>query len=171
MSPGARSDLPATPPGVRAALAPDLAQLSAIEAAAFAAPWGELALALWLAPGGRGAAWLVADPSAAAPRAPSPPAVGFALFALGPGETELLRVAVLPGHRGRGLARTLLEIALAELAAGGRPDCHLEVRATNRAAIALYARLGFAPSGRRRAYYPDGEDALLFRRGARPADG
>jgi ribosomal-protein-alanine N-acetyltransferase len=171
MTPGAPSNRPTAPPRVRAALASDLADLAAIEAASFADPWAEIAIALWLTPGGRGAAWVVSDPGAEAQPAPSPSPVGYALFALGPGETELLRVAVLPGHRGRGLARRLLEVALPELAAGGRPECHLEVRAANRSAIALYARLGFTPSGRRPGYYPDGEDALLFRRETRPAAG
>jgi ribosomal-protein-alanine N-acetyltransferase len=36
----------------------------------------------------------------------------------------------------------------------------LEVRPTNRAAIHLYRRVGFAAIGFRRNYYGDGEDAL-----------
>lgn len=39
----------------------------------------------------------------------------------------------------------------------------MEVRAGNAAAIAMYQQhLGFATVGRRRAYYADGEDALLM---------
>jgi ribosomal-protein-alanine N-acetyltransferase len=39
----------------------------------------------------------------------------------------------------------------------------LEVRASNRAAQQLYAKLGFIEVGLRRAYYQDnGEDALLM---------
>ena len=38
----------------------------------------------------------------------------------------------------------------------------LEVRVSNVAAIGLYESLGFESLGRRRAYYEDGEDALLF---------
>ena len=38
----------------------------------------------------------------------------------------------------------------------------LEVRASNAAAIALYEQLGFQHVGRRRGYYPDGEDACLM---------
>jgi ribosomal-protein-alanine N-acetyltransferase len=39
------------------------------------------------------------------------------------------------------------------------------VRATNRAAVALYGRAGFREVGRRRGYYRDPvEDAVLMRR-------
>ena len=38
----------------------------------------------------------------------------------------------------------------------------LEVRVSNAAAIGLYRSLGFESLGTRRAYYQDGEDALLF---------
>jgi len=39
----------------------------------------------------------------------------------------------------------------------------LEVRASNAAAQALYTAAGFVADGRRPGYYPDGEDALLWR--------
>lgn len=38
----------------------------------------------------------------------------------------------------------------------------LEVRVSNGAAIALYDQLGFKQVGRRKKYYPDGEDAILM---------
>jgi ribosomal-protein-alanine N-acetyltransferase len=157
----------AAAPRVRAAEEQDLGAVTAIESASFSDPWGRIVLALWLAPGGRGAAWVVSP----AGEAETAPPVGYALYALAPGEVELLRVAVLPGARGRGCARRLLEVSLAALADGGRPDCHLEVRDSNRAAIRLYERLGFELSGRRRGYYPNGEDALLYRHSAPPGGG
>ena len=41
----------------------------------------------------------------------------------------------------------------------------LEVRPSNRAAVALYTKLGFAEEGRRKNYYTDPtEDALLLTR-------
>ena len=46
----------------------------------------------------------------------------------------------------------------------------LEVRASNRPAIALYLSEGFSEVGQRRGYYPDGEgreDALVFARDLR----
>jgi ribosomal-protein-alanine N-acetyltransferase len=38
----------------------------------------------------------------------------------------------------------------------------LEVRSTNRSAIALYSSFGFGRAGRRRGYYRDGTDALIM---------
>ncbi len=38
----------------------------------------------------------------------------------------------------------------------------LECRESNAAARALYAKYDFAVAGRRRAYYADGEDALIL---------
>lgn len=59
---------------------------------------------------------------------------------------------VLPGHRGRGAGRMLLEAAIA-----ARPeDVHkieLEVYPDNEAAIALYRKLGFEEEGLRRDHY------------------
>lgn len=95
---------------------------------------------------------------------------GYACFRLlpadahAPGEAELLRIAVHPGHRREGLGARLLDAALVRLCDADIGLCHLEVHAENRPALALYRRFGFEIAGRRRAYYPDGSDALLLRR-------
>lgn len=73
------------------------------------------------------------------------------------GEAEVLGLAVDPGARRRGVGRALLAAALA-----GVERAHLEVRADNVAARALYEGFGFVVAGRRRAYYADGQDALLM---------
>jgi ribosomal protein S18 acetylase RimI-like enzyme len=80
------------------------------------------------------------------------------------GEAELVRIAVAPEARGHGFGRTLLELCQAALAAEGIRELHLEVRASNAAAQALYRRCGWREVGRRPGYYRDGEDALLFSR-------
>lgn len=77
-------------------------------------------------------------------------------------ESELLRVAVRPEARRRGLARRLVVYGLEELKAQGVGTCHLEVRADNSAARSLYRDLGFERVGRRRGYYRDGCDAELW---------
>ena len=76
---------------------------------------------------------------------------------------HVMNVAVSPDHRRRGIGTTLLE-QLFELTAGrGRRGYTLEVRVSNRDAIALYERLGFRPRGVRRGYYTDNrEDALIM---------
>jgi [ribosomal protein S18]-alanine N-acetyltransferase len=92
------------------------------------------------------------------------PPTGYACFRLGAGEAELLRVAVAPASRGRGIARQLIAAGFEHLRAAGVASCFLEVRPANASALALYRALGFEPSGRRRAYYRDGSDALILRR-------
>lgn len=94
------------------------------------------------------------------------PEVAFARWSRVPaaGEAELLRIAVDPAHRGRGLGRLLLETCQRELAEDGLVHLFLEVRVSNAAAIQLYRTCGWKPCGRRPGYYPDGEDAALFQR-------
>jgi ribosomal-protein-alanine N-acetyltransferase len=76
---------------------------------------------------------------------------------------HIMNVAVDDVHRRSGIASRLLE-ALFELTAG---DAHrgytLEVRVSNKGAIALYERFGFETSGVRRGYYTDNrEDARIM---------
>jgi ribosomal protein S18 acetylase RimI-like enzyme len=93
------------------------------------------------------------------------PELAFTRWACVPaaGEAELLRIAVDPAHRGRGLGQALLEACQRDLAAEGMKDLFLEVRAANAPAIRLYGACGWVRCGLRQGYYPDGEDALLFR--------
>ncbi|HEX9121560.1 MAG TPA: ribosomal protein S18-alanine N-acetyltransferase [Terriglobales bacterium] len=83
---------------------------------------------------------------------------------IGP-EWELENIAVAAGARRRGLASALLGHFLAVVKQQGGDSVFLEVRASNAAARAFYAKYGFAETGRRRHYYqhPD-EDAVLYRR-------
>lgn len=85
------------------------------------------------------------------------------------GEAELLRLAVAPRWRRRGVAAVLLTAGDRALHAAGCDRCYLEVRDDNDAAIALYERLGFHRIGRRRGYYGASRDALLYARAVRPA--
>lgn len=90
---------------------------------------------------------------------------GYAFFRTCPPECELLHLVVAPERRRQGLARQLLNMSLARLAAAGCTCCLLEVRESNNAARQLYAGLAFIEVGRRRGYYRHPcEDALLLRR-------
>ena len=74
---------------------------------------------------------------------------------------HLMNVAVAPERRRTGIASSLLR-GMLELA-GADARYTLEVRTSNRAAIAMYERFGFQPAGHRRRYYHDnGEDALIM---------
>ncbi len=77
---------------------------------------------------------------------------------------HLMNIAVAPEQRRRGIASLLIEAALDRI----DPDepVTLEVRPTNRSAIALYESSGFNSYGLRKGYYPDnGEDALIMWKG------
>ncbi len=74
---------------------------------------------------------------------------------------HLMNVAVAPERRRAGIARGLIAKLVEE--AGGRLPFTLEVRVSNRPAIAMYERLGFHTAGVRPRYYQDnGEDALIM---------
>jgi ribosomal-protein-alanine N-acetyltransferase len=74
---------------------------------------------------------------------------------------HLMNIAVAPDHRRRGVATRLMESMFEQ--AGEDARFTLEVRTSNAAAIAMYERFGFRPSGHRRRYYHDnGEDALVM---------
>lgn len=77
-------------------------------------------------------------------------------------ELHILKVATSPLHEGRGLATTLLEEAREEALRRRGRGVILEVRPSNRRAITLYRRLGYAAIGRRPRYYSNGEDAIVM---------
>lgn len=83
---------------------------------------------------------------------------------IGPYSADILYIYVRPDERRGGLGDFLLRGALVELQR--RPaveDLFLEVRAGNQAAIALYERLGMERVGVRKAYYRNGDDAVVYR--------
>jgi ribosomal-protein-alanine acetyltransferase len=80
-------------------------------------------------------------------------------------EVEVLTLGVVPSWRRRGLGRELMVAALSKAGEAGARQVFLEVRESNQGARAFYATLGFAESGRRRAYYRHPtEDALVLSR-------
>jgi ribosomal-protein-alanine N-acetyltransferase len=92
---------------------------------------------------------------------------GFILCRLIAGEAEVLTLAVRTGVRRRGVATTLLGAAI-DLTRTTAASMFLEVAEDNPGAIALYARAGFEPVGRRAAYYArlgaPAVDAIVMRR-------
>jgi [ribosomal protein S18]-alanine N-acetyltransferase len=76
-------------------------------------------------------------------------------------ELHVLNVATAPPLRRCGLARALMDEALAYAASERVRIVLLEVRRSNRAAIKLYRGLAFTALGVRRGYYADNdEDAI-----------
>ena len=79
---------------------------------------------------------------------------GFILSRLVEDEAEILSVAVANARRGRGLARSLLNLHMRRLAGLGARAIFLEVDEHNAPAIRLYDRAGFHEISRRPNYYP-----------------
>lgn len=92
--------------------------------------------------------------------------VGYALVTLRQGSrsARLYSLAVHPGDAGQGIGSTLLRAAEQAVVAAGGAHLRLEVRTDNEAAIRLYSRRGYQPSGRIENYYADGAAALRLAR-------
>lgn len=91
--------------------------------------------------------------------------VAYAVYSVILDEAELIKIAVRKTHRGQRIADQLMVTLNDELHGQGVLKVMLEVRESNRTAIALYQRLGFSLDGQRKDYYPllhGREDALLM---------
>jgi ribosomal-protein-alanine N-acetyltransferase len=83
-------------------------------------------------------------------------------------EWELENIVIAPAARRKGLAKRLLDTLLARASETNSDAVFLEVRESNAGARAIYEKLGFQISGRRKSYYADPEeDAVLYRLGLR----
>lgn len=78
---------------------------------------------------------------------------GFVVGRLAADEAEILTLGVAPNRQHLGIGRRLVEDLCHEAKKRGAYRLYLEVAAGNAAALALYDRLGFRESGRRRGYY------------------
>jgi ribosomal-protein-alanine N-acetyltransferase len=80
------------------------------------------------------------------------------------GTGEVLNLAVAPEFRRRGIAGALLEAGVAAFRRRKVDEVFLEVRESNRSALALYLSRGFQAVGQRASYYRNPrEDALVLR--------
>jgi ribosomal-protein-alanine N-acetyltransferase len=77
-------------------------------------------------------------------------------------EGHILNIAVRQNFRGQRLGQLLVERVLNDCRVAGVSTVSLEVRQSNKTAIALYRQLGFVETGRRRKYYDSREDAILM---------
>ena len=80
-----------------------------------------------------------------------------------PGEWEVENIVVDRAVRRQGIGAALIRELAVRAKEKGALRFHLEVRASNAPAIALYQKLGFVETTRRRGYYQNPEeDAILF---------
>ena len=134
-----------------------LNKIAAMEALAFAHPWGEKSLRSTLAQAGSGLAVV-----GAAETADAEP-LAFCLYQQIVDEMSILQIVTAAVARRRGLGLRLIRFVQQVAQAGGCTQLFLEVRRGNTAARGLYATAGFIEQGVRRGYYADnGEDALLL---------
>lgn len=94
--------------------------------------------------------------------------IGYAVMMFGPGEAHLLNLSIAAHVQRRGYGEFLLRQLLRAARDRGAARMFLEVRPSNAAARALYAKHGFAEIGRRRGYYPAArgrEDAIVLSSG------
>ncbi len=89
--------------------------------------------------------------------------VGYAVAWFIVDEIHIGNIAVHPDYQGRGHGSALLEYVMEEGRRRSMAFVTLEVRPSNRAAIALYERHGFRRVAVRKSYYRDNrEDALVL---------
>ncbi len=77
-------------------------------------------------------------------------------------EVQINNIAVAPQVQGKGYGSALLKYIIEKMEPFN--VAWLEVRVSNRAAIRLYEKYNFKTRYLRKAYYSDGEDALIMER-------
>jgi [ribosomal protein S18]-alanine N-acetyltransferase len=136
----------------------ELAPVLAIEQRSFRWPWGRLSFEGELTC--RNACNLVVK---SFEEGVGEQVMAYAFLRLAADELHILKIAVAPAWRGKGIATRLAECCLKLGAARGATSAHLEVRPSNMPAVGLYQKLGFDVIGRRHNYYTDSkEDALVM---------
>lgn len=137
----------------------DLEAVSELERLSFSVPWSRGLLAGCLESRFY-SVWVleISDPAL-----PAGEAAGYCNLRVIAGEGELMRIAVHPRFRGRGLAGKLMDVLVSSAREQGAETLSLEVRSSNAAAISLYKSFGFTQAAVRKGYYAcPAEDALIM---------
>ena len=137
--------------GVRKWTASDIDAIMEIENKSFSDPWQETLFKP-----------LLKKPYTAILYEQDSKPVGYAVLFDGIYDWELLNIAVDGEYKRKGIGKALLNECI-KIAKGANADrLLLEVRPSNLSALNLYRAVGFLDDGVRKAYYNDGEDALLM---------
>jgi ribosomal-protein-alanine N-acetyltransferase len=89
---------------------------------------------------------------------------GFAIMKLGDERAHIVLLAVARTHQRRGIGRRMTAWVVQTAAAAGVISIHVELRAGNHPAYALYRKLGFAETLRLERYYRGRETAIRMMR-------
>ncbi len=136
----------------------DIPAVVEIDKQSFPIPWSERTYRLELA-GNPSSHLFVAEVEAGGGRK----IVGYLGYWLIIDEAHISTIAVQASLRRKGLGSKLLGAALRSAASKGAEKVSLEVRESNKAAIAMYERFGFEHHSRKPEYYRDNdEDALVM---------
>lgn len=93
--------------------------------------------------------------------------VGYGVISIAAGEAHLLNLTIAPEFQRQGFGRSVLHYFLELVEQSGAETMFLEVRDSNKSAIALYLNEGFNQIGVRNDYYPAAkghEDAIIMAR-------
>ncbi len=166
---------------IRPATPADVEEVAAIEALAFSNPWNAKTFRTLL--GRSRALVLVAEEEAGSGRpetagsqggraagsrdealgGPGPVIIGYAVVWWVLEQGELANIAVLEGHRGRGIGSLILDRVLEEVRERGVESLFLEVRISNETAHGMYLSRGFTQVAIRADYYRNPrEDARIL---------
>ncbi|GMR07967.1 MAG: ribosomal protein S18-alanine N-acetyltransferase [Gammaproteobacteria bacterium] len=91
--------------------------------------------------------------------------IGYGVMSCGAGEAHILNICVVPEQQCQGFGNMIVEYLIDRARQHHADIILLEVRPSNRAALAVYHKLGFNEVGSRYEYYPDDkgrEDALIL---------
>ena len=144
------------PVQIRTMVHTDLAEVSDIERRSYDFPWSHGVFRDCLLAGYQ---CIVLDRSGSV--------AGYAILSIAAGEAHILNLCVDPKYRQLGYGEKLLDAVLAQAAGAEVREIFLEVRPSNRKAIALYEKKGFRQVASRPAYYQarEGrEDAAVLSR-------
>jgi ribosomal-protein-alanine N-acetyltransferase len=146
---------------IRPASLESLSEILAVEEACFSAPWTRKMLEGELS-GNPFAHFLVAR-RRREEEASKQAILGYLCYWIVFEEVRLMNLAVIESMRHRGIARSLVSTALQTGVSQSAHRAVLEVRASNRAAQALYQGFGFSQTAVRPKYYTNPvEDAVLM---------
>lgn len=79
-----------------------------------------------------------------------------------PQATELLAIAVAPEWQNQGIGSRLLGTALSELQGRGVEQVVLHTAVVNSSGQRLFRKYGFVAAGKKRCFYPAGQDAVMM---------
>jgi ribosomal-protein-alanine N-acetyltransferase len=139
----------------------DLEAVLAIERRSFSHPWTPGNFRQALSVPQRGRVLVLRAPWEEVPDG----VLAYCVFEVVVDEMHVHNLAVHPDHRGSGLGRRLLALALGVGLGRGARSALLEVRQSNWTALQLYRSMGFRPVSVRRDYYAHPtEDALVLQK-------